>query len=311
MSGWTTNDIPDQTGKLAVITGATGGLGYETALALAGKGAEVVLTGRSDNKGAAALTAIWAKYPAAKVSYETLDLGSLNSVADFATRFSAAHGHLDLLINNGGVMAPPTRKTTTDGFELQFGTNHLSHFALTAHLLPLLLKSSAPRVVNVSSGASTAGDIDFADLQGERNYRPWKYYSQSKLANLLFTFELQRRSDANGWGLLTNAAHPGFATTDLIANGMGDGLSGRVAGFIAPLFGQPPAAGALPQLYAATAKQAQPATYYGPNGFMEMRGAPTKAKIPPKANDAAVAAQLWAVSEKLTGVAYPAIARAA
>ena len=312
MSGWTTADIPDQTGKRVVITGATGGLGYETALALAGKGAEVVLTGRSDAKGLDALNRIRQVYPAAKITYETLDLASLASVADFAARFTAANQRLDILVNNGGVMMPPTRRTTADGFELQFGTNHLAHFALTGHLLPLLLAAPAPRVVNVSSGLHARGEINFDDLQLEKSYSPMQAYGQSKLANLLFTFELQRRSNANGWQLMSNAAHPGWATTDLMANGPGaDSMMLRVSRFAAPFLANTPAGGALPQLYAATDPHAEKAAFYGPTGLFELKGAPGKSSMSSKARDMGVAARLWEVSERLTGVIYDARARAA
>jgi NAD(P)-dependent dehydrogenase (short-subunit alcohol dehydrogenase family) len=312
MSDWTTNDIPDQTGKLVLITGATGGLGYETALALAGKGAEIVLTGRSDNKGAEALARIRAIYPGALVSYETLDLASLKSVADFAARFSAAHDHLDVLVNNGGVMMPPRRQTTADGFELQFGTNYLSHFALTAALLPPLTAAKAPRVVNVSSGVHNMGQINFDDLQGEQGYAPMKYYSQSKLANLMFALELQRRSDADGWRLMSTAAHPGWATTGLMANGPGtDSLMFRMSRVVAPMLAGTPRSGALPQLYAATDPRAKKGAYYGPSGLLELKGPPGKVGMAGKAKDLAVAARLWTISEQLTGVHYPALARAA
>ena len=312
MSGWTTSDIPDQRGKLVVITGATGGLGYETALALAGKGADVVLTGRSDAKGLEALARIRREYPAASISYETLDLASLASVAAFAERFAADHPRIDILVNNGGVMMPPQRRTTADGFELQLGTNHLAHFALTGHLLPLLLADPAPRVVNVSSGLHARGEINFDDLQSQESYAPVKAYGQSKLANLLFTFELQRRSNANGWDLMSNAAHPGWATTDLIANGMGaDSMMLRMSRLIAPVIANTPAGGALPQLYAATDPHAEKAGYYGPTGLFELKGPPGKSSMSSKARDMGVAARLWEVSERLTGVTYPAHARAA
>ncbi len=311
MSSWTTNDIPDQTGRLVVITGATGGLGYETALALSGKGAEVVLTGRSEAKGAAALAAIRTVFPNAKVSYEMLDLASLKSVADFASRFATAHDQFDLLINNGGVMAVPTRQTTSDGFELQFGTNHLSHFALTGQLLPLLLRAAAPRVVNVSSSAHNMGEMNFDDLQAQSGYRPWAAYGQSKLANLLFTLELQRRSDAQGLPLLAVSAHPGLAATELVGNGMGSGFMARITGVLVGTMGQSAAQGALPQLYAAVAPDVKPAAYYGPLGFMGMRGAPGEGHTAPKGRDAAAASRLWTVSEELTGVTYLEAARAA
>jgi NAD(P)-dependent dehydrogenase (short-subunit alcohol dehydrogenase family) len=204
------------------------------------------------------------------------------------------------------VMNLPSRRLTEDGFELQFGTNHLSHFALTGLLLPVLRKAEAPRVVNVSSLAHRGGKIDFANLQAERKYRSWPAYQQSKLANLLFTFELQRRSDAYGWGLMSNAAHPGFARTDLIPNGPGDkGMMGVMSKTLGRFMSHSAAAGALPILFAATSHQAMPMGYYGPNGFYELKGAVAPAKIFPQANDEAVARRLWEVSERLTGLQWP------
>jgi NAD(P)-dependent dehydrogenase (short-subunit alcohol dehydrogenase family) len=194
MTSWTIADIPTQAGKLAVVTGATGGLGYQTAMRLAQAGAEVVLTGRNDAKGREAISKIRNRFPDAKISFEALDLANLASVADFGRRFADAHSSLDLLINNAGVMALPTRRTTADGFEMQFGTNYLGHYALTARLLALLRSARRPRVVNLSSIAHRTGFIQFSDLQGERLYSPWKAYNQSKLAMLMFALELQRRS---------------------------------------------------------------------------------------------------------------------
>src|SRR6267154_1190603 len=228
------SEIPSQVGRTAVVTGATGGLGYETTLALAKGGSEVILTGRDDQKGQSAIEKISREVTGAKVSYERLDLASLASVADFAQRMHARQS-LDLLINNAGVMALPHRQTTADGFEMQFGTNHLGHFALTARLMPLR-RASGARVVSVSSLAHRTGSIDFGDLQGGRLYSPWKAYGQSKLACLMFGLELQRRSDAAGWNLISNAAHPGFARTNLFASGPG-GLVSLATGFAAPLFG--------------------------------------------------------------------------
>ncbi len=311
MSAWTTADIPSQAGKLAVITG-TGGLGYETALALAGAGAEIVLAGRNPAKGGEAVARIKAKFPNAGITFDMLDLADLASVADFGRRFASRHTSLDLLVNNAAVMALPQRQATADGLEMQFGTNYLGHFALTAHLLPLLKRSLQPRVVSLSSLAHRSGVIDFADLQAERSYRPWKAYTQSKLAMLIFAIELQRRSDTHGWGLMSNAAHSGFARTDLIANGPGArSLQARLGGVLLPYLSHSAAAGALPTLFAATSPKAQKAGYYGPDGVYEMKGPPVPAKIMPRAKDAAVAQRLWAVSETLTKVTFDSLPAAA
>jgi len=295
-------EIPSQLGRTAVVTGATGGLGYETALALAKAGAEVILTGRDDRKGQAAIEKISRDVLGARVIFESLDLANLASVADFAQRMQARPS-LDMLINNAGVMALPRRQTTADGFEMQFGTNHLGHFALTARLMPSLRRASGPRVVSVSSLAHRTGVIDFTDLQGERIYSPWKAYGQSKLATLMFALELQRRSDAAGWNLISNAAHPGFARTNLFAGGPG-GLVSLASDFAAPFFGHSAADGTRPILFAATSPEAKPGGYYGPGGFGELRGSPARALIMPQARDAASAAKLWEVSEKLTGISF-------
>jgi NAD(P)-dependent dehydrogenase (short-subunit alcohol dehydrogenase family) len=298
MSKWTIADIPPQQGRLFVVTGATGGLGYETALALAGAGGEVILAGRNIDKGRDAIAKIRAVHSGANVSFERLDLASLDSVASFAGRLSERPA-IDLLVNNAAVMAVPKRGLTADGFELQLGTNYLGHFALTAHLLPTLRRSREPRVVNLSSLAHRQGRIDFDDLQADRSYSPWRAYCQSKLAMLMFTFELQRRSDASGWGLSSLAAHPGWARTDIMANGPG-GWTERVGGFFVSLFGQSAAAGALPTLFAATSPEARPGGYYGPDGMGEVKGSPALAKVAPQAKDAAADARLWDVSEALT-----------
>jgi NAD(P)-dependent dehydrogenase (short-subunit alcohol dehydrogenase family) len=312
MTDWNAADIPPLNGRTAVITGATGGLGYETALALAGVGAEVVVTGRNEAKGRQALQDIRNQFPDARIAYENLDLAKLSSVADFAARFAASHGSLDLLINNAGVMALPVRQPTSDGFEMQLGTNYLGHYALTAYLLPLLRRGQHPRVVNLSSLAHRSGKIDFDDLHGLRSYTPWKAYTQSKLAMLMFALELQRRSDAAGWGLMSNAAHPGFARTDLIANGPGaSGLLWEVSRLLRPYVSQSAAEGALPTLFAATSPEAKAGGYYGPNWFYELKGPPVPAKIMPQAKDAAVAARLWDVSAMLTGVTFDSVAAAA
>jgi len=295
-------EIPSQLGKTAVVTGSTGGLGYETVLALARAGADIILAGRDDRKGQSALDTISREVIGARIRYEHLDLASLASIADFAQRMQVRQS-LDLLINNAGVMALPRRQTTADGFEMQFGTNYLGHFALTARLMPLLRRSSGPRVVSVSSLAHRTGSIDFGDLQGTRLYSPWKAYGQSKLACLMFALELQRRSDAAGWNLTSNVAHPGFSRTNLFASGPG-GLLSVATDFAAPFFGHSAADGARPILFAATSPQAKPGAYYGPGGFGELRGAPAPALITPRARDAATAARLWDVSEKLTGTSF-------
>jgi NAD(P)-dependent dehydrogenase (short-subunit alcohol dehydrogenase family) len=312
MTEWTTADIPPLSSKTAVITGATGGLGYETALALAGAGAMVVLTGRNEAKGRYALQAIRGKFPSARIAYENLDLANLASVAEFAARFVAAYTSLDLLINNAGVMALPNRQTTVDGFEMQFGTNYLGHYALTAHLLPRLRRGHQPRVVNLSSLAYRSGAINFDDLQSTRSYVPWKAYSQSKLAMLMFALELQRRGDAAGWGVMSNAAHPGYARTDLIANGPGaSGLLWQLNKSLQPFISHSAAEGALPTMFAAASLEAKPSGYYGPNWFYELKGPPVPAKIMPRAKDPAVAARLWDVSAALTGVSFDQFAAAA
>jgi NAD(P)-dependent dehydrogenase (short-subunit alcohol dehydrogenase family) len=304
MAAWTVADIPAQGGKIAVVTGATGGLGYQTALRLAQAGAEVVLAGRNEAKGFEAISKIRDQFPDAKISFEALDLANLASVADFVRRFAAVHSSLDLLINNAGVMALPTRQTTADGFEMQFGTNYLGHYALTARLLPRLRSARQPRVVNLGSIAHRTGFIQFSDLQGERLYSPWKAYNQSKLAMLMFALELQRRSDASGWNLMSNAAHPGWARTDLLANGPGSGLLSFASQLAAPLFSQSAESGALPTLYAATSPQAKGGGYYGPNGLSELKGPPVPAWIMPQARDKAGATRLWEVSQQLTGVSF-------
>ncbi|HWN80289.1 MAG TPA: SDR family oxidoreductase [Bradyrhizobium sp.] len=304
MTDWTIANIPPQGGKLAVVTGATGGLGYQTAMRLAQAGAEVVLAGRNEAKGREAVSKIRNQFPDAKISFDVLDLANLASVADFARRLATTHSSLDLLINNAGVMALPTRQTTADGFEMQFGTNYLGHYALTAQLLPLLRGAQQPRVVSLSSIAHRTGFIQFSDLQGERFYSPWKAYNQSKLAMLMFALELQRRSDSAGWNLMSTASHPGWARTDLFANGPGFGLISFASQFAAPLFSQSAESGALPTLFAATSPQAEGGGYYGPNGLYELRGPPAPARIMPQARDKAAAAKLWDVSQQLTGASF-------
>lgn len=304
MANWTASNIPPQQGRSAVVTG-TGGLGYEDALALARAGAEVIVAGRNAVKGADAIARIRSSVPDAKVRFEMVDLASLESVAAFGRRLRADRDGLDLLINNAAVMAPAKRRVTSDGFELQFGTNHLGHFALTAQLLPLLRKGCNPRVVTISSIANRAAAINFDDLQAERGYKPMQVYGQSKLAGLMFAFELQRRSDAAQWGVTSIAAHPGISRTDLIPNGAGHfSAFGLMRFALGPIMFQSPAQGALPTLFAATSAHARGGAYYGPDRMNETRGAPTLAKIPPQAGNIDTAARLWAVSRQLTGVNF-------
>ncbi len=312
MSAWTAKDIPPQQGRRVVITGATGGLGYETALALAGAGAKVLLTGRNPAKGKAALERIRAVHPTAAIRYEDLDLSDLARVEAFAERLAGEQEAVDLLVNNAGVMTPPMRFETKDGFELQFGTNYLSHFALTGRLLPLLRTGERTRVVNLSSGAHRLmAAIHFGDLQWQRSYKPWQAYAQSKLAMILFAFELQRRSEAYGWGLMSNAAHPGYAVTGLQTSGPTMGRDGRphplqaIGRILQPLMSQSAAEGALPTLFAATSPDAKPAGYYGPQNMFELKGPVGEAKIGKEARDKNLASRLWILSEKLTGVTWP------
>ncbi len=302
MASWTASDIPAQRGRLAIVTGGTGGLGFETGLQLARAGARVILAGRDSVKGAAAIAKI---HPTtrADVRFEMLDLANLTSIKAFAERMQDET--IDLLVNNAGVMTPPTRKVTVDGFELQFGTNFLGHFALTALLLPHLRRGNQPRVVTLSSFGANSGKIDFDNLASERSYRPMVAYNQSKLADLLFAFELERQSEKNGWGIISVAAHPGLARTELIPNGAGrDSMPARIARLVGPIVMQTPEQGALPTLFAATSLDAKGGGYYGPGGFGGIRGATAPTRPPQDALDADLAARLWARAQRLTGVTF-------
>ena len=302
---WTARDIPSQQGRLAIVTGATGGLGYETALALAQHGAEVILAARNADKGRDAVASIRAVAPQANLHFARVDLASLASVTEFSASMLEQGRAVDVLVNNAGVMALPERQETVDGFEMQLGVNYLSHYALTGRLLPLLRKASAPRVVNLSSLMHRSGKIFLDDLQLQRGYTPTKAYGQSKLAMLMFALELQRRSDANDWRLLSNAAHPGYARTELIPNGPGtDSMLSRLSILLQPIMSQSAADGAWPTLQAATAPDAKPAGYYGPDGWFELRGASTDAKVSARASDTTVAKRLWDMSAQLTGVSF-------
>ena len=296
-ANWTAADVPDQSGRVAVITGSNTGIGYEAAAVLAGKGAHVVLAVRNLDKGKAAAERISAATPHAEVTLQQLDLTSLASIAVAAADLRAAYPRIDLLINNAGVMTTP-KATTTDGFELQFGTNHLGHFALTGRLLALLRKAAAPRVVTVSSTAHRMGVIDFDDLQWERkSYSKWRAYGQSKLANLLFTRELARRVAARGEPLVSAGAHPGSTQTNLQQH---SGFSRWAVAIVS----QAPPGGALPTLYAATAPGVKGGDYFGPGRMMELVGPPKPAYSSAASKDADVAKRLWEVSERLTQVAY-------
>ena len=303
MTGWTASDIPPQQGRVAVVTG-TGGLGYETAYALVKAGAEVILAGRDLAKGAAAIERIASHVPDAAIRFERLDLASLASIADFGRRLARERDSLDLLVNNAGVMVPPQHIVTADGFELQMGTNYLGHFALTGHLMPLLRKGQATRIISVSSVAARGGAIDFDNLQGQQTYRPMVAYSQSKLACLMFALELQHRSWTHGWNVTSIAAHPGVSRTGLLHNGPGRWSVPGLARSVLPFLFQPAAQGALPLLFAATSPQAKGGAYYGPNRMGETRGQPALAKVPPQALDEASVAHLWDISEALTSVSY-------
>lgn len=303
MAKWMASDIPSQKGRSAIVTG-TGGLGFEDALALARAGCEVIIAGRNPEKGAAAVARIRNDTPGANVRFERIDLANLKSIADFCKKLQSERDGLDLLINNAGVMMPPTRQKTSDGFELQLGINYLGHFALTGQLLPLLRKGKAARVVTLSSIAARNGAIDFDDLNAEKSYKPMRVYSQSKLACLMFSLELQRRSDIGGWGIASIAAHPGISRTDLLHNAPGRwSVHGVIRSALWFLF-QPAWQGALPTLFAAASPEAKGGAYYGPDRLSEARGYPTEAKIPPQAFDAAAAARLWDVSRHHTGVAF-------
>ena len=300
MAKWTAANILPQTGRTAIVTG-TGGLGLETALALVRVGAEVIVAGRNPAKGAEAVAQIRAEVPAASVQFEQLDLASLASVAAFGARLRETRASIDVLVNNAGVMVPPQRQETADGFELQFGTNYLGHFALTGELLPLLRRGDRSRVVTLSSVAARGGAINFDDLNAEQNYAPMPVYGQSKLACLMFGLELQRRSIANGWNLTSIVAHPGIARTDLLYNAPGRWSAAGLARSLLWFLFQPAAQGALPTLYAATSLDATPGGYYGPNALGETRGYPVAAKVPTQALDQVAARRLWDHSEELTG----------
>jgi NAD(P)-dependent dehydrogenase (short-subunit alcohol dehydrogenase family) len=303
--GWTDEQVPDQSGRTALVTGANSGLGLATSLALARKGARVLMACRDPQRGETALARVHREVPSARAELVRLDLASLTSVREAAVQVGARTPVLDLLVDNAGVMAID-RQVTEDGFEKQLGTNHLGHFALTGLLLPTLLAARAPRVVVVSSTAHRQGRVDLDDLMGERRYGRWSAYGQSKLANLLFARELSRRAGEKGLPLLVASAHPGYAATNL-QTGQGNLLLEAFMKVGNVLVGQPERNGAWPQLYAATMPDVQPDDYYGPGSLGELRGSPKLAKRTAAAQDDLTAHLLWERSEQLTGVHYDAL----
>lgn len=304
MNQWNVASIPSQAGKTAVVTGGNSGIGWNTALELVRAGADVILTARDERKGHDAVARIKRQLPQGKVRFEELDLASLRSIRAFADRLSK-ESKLDLLVNNAGVMSIPQRETTEDGFEKQFGTNYLGPFALTLLLLPVLRRSANPRVTIVASSAANMGPrkINFDDLQWEKSYGPWKAYCQSKLADLMFMGELGRRAQQAGMQLFTDGAHPGWARTNLQTSGPGH--EAWISRFLSKFLSHDSAGGALPTLRAATTDAAQ-GSYFEPGGLFSMKGAPVLTKLPKPAADIEAAKRLWQISEKLTGVAWPA-----
>ena len=302
---WTAADMPSQTGRRAIVTGANSGLGFETALALATHGADVTMAVRDTAKGEAAADQIRARAPQASLEVRRLDLADLASIDEFAWLWRESHPEgLDLLINNAGIMAIP-RRETADGFEMQLGTNHLGHFALTGRLLEAIRPDG--RIVTVSSQAHRMGRMDFDDLMGERKYGAWRAYGQSKLANLLFMRGLAERLERTGSSIASVAAHPGYASTHLQAVGpemRGQGWMTKVMGGVNKVMAQSAAMGTLPTLYAATFPAIRSGDYVGPDGFGEQRGHPKLVGMTPSARDDAAASRLWTVSEDLTGVRY-------
>ncbi|MWA10987.1 oxidoreductase [Streptomyces sp. BA2] len=311
MTGWNASDIPDQSGRTVVVTGANSGIGYVTARELARRGARVVLACRSEERGTRALEQLLSEIPSADVEFRRLDLGDLGSVREFAESYDRdgeEGGGLDLLVNNAGVMALPYRQTV-DGFETQFGVNHLGHFALTGLLLPRLLRTPGARIVTVSSAFHALSNIDIGDLNSERNYRRWIAYGRSKTANLLFVHELARRLAAAGSDVVAAAAHPGYAETNLQAAGPrmeGRKIAERVMWLGNRALAQPATAGALPSLYAATAPGVRPDSFTGPR-ILGWQGAPGKSWRAKWTLSDAAGERLWAASEGLTGVRYPAL----
>lgn len=306
-AGWTAANIPDLSGKVAIVTGSSSGLGLVAARELAAHGADVTLAVRDVAKGERTAAGISAAHPNAQVTVAHLDLTDLANIAAFAATFTKSHKRLDILINNAGIMGLPTRELTTDGFEAQFGTNHLGHFALTGNLLPLVAKTTGARIVTVSSNLHKNGRMNFDDLNAEKSYKGWGAYSQSKLANLLFTSELQRRFEAAKVDAIAVAAHPGWSNTPLMVSGpmkgrgvfmkwLGQSVNNRMA--------QPVEMGALNEIYAAVAPGVEGNDYFGPDGKKNQSGHPSHNDRSEAAKNQADAERLWTISETLTGVKY-------
>lgn len=296
MMPWTPADIPDQTGRTAIVTGSNSGIGFDAALHLAASGAHVILACRNETKADTARAQILEHHPSASVQTAPLDLANLESVEAFSNAYCQRHETLDLLINNAGLMIPPFG-TTKQGFELQFGTNHLGHFALTGRLLPALLNTPQARVVTIASNAHRFGRMDFDDPNHTKRYIAWEAYGQSKLANLLFAFELQRRLDNASSSLTSIAAHPGFASTKITRQS-------RWMLALTPVFGQSSDLGAWPTLRAATDPGAEGGSYWGPRWMFQLWGAPVQVRSNRASRDASAATRLWALSEQLTGVSF-------
>lgn len=294
---WKFEDIPDQTGKIAIVTGANSGLGYEVAKSLARKGAQVIIGCRNLEKAETAKSQIMEEFPDVSLEIIQLDLADLSSIKVFVKEFNSKHQSLHILCNNAGVMMPPSREETADGFELQFGTNHLGHFALTGLLLDKLMNTENSRIVSMSSFGHTRGYMDFDDLNWEKSYSRIKSYGTSKLANLLFAYELQRKLEASGSKTISNASHPGWSKTNL----QRDTFAFRM---LNPILAQKPWKGALPMLYAATAPEAEGGAYYGPDSRMNWRGYPVKVESNERSHNLEDAKKLWEVSEKLTGINF-------
>jgi NAD(P)-dependent dehydrogenase (short-subunit alcohol dehydrogenase family) len=306
--------VPDLSGKLAVVTGSNSGLGLGLAGRLSAAGADVIMAIRNRAKGEAAVDEIRAKVPDAKLTIKQLDLASLASVAALGEELNAEGRPIDILINNAGIMQPPERETTADGFELQFGGNHLGHFALTGHLLPLLRAADGARVTSLSISAARIAGINFDDLQWEKRYNATRAYAQSKSANLMFAIELDRRSRQRQWGIVSNAAHPGLCKTNLQLSGPSHGKDSptllerfyRLSRVVTPFMWQEIDEGILPALYGATSPDAQGGAFYGPRGFFEAAGGGvTDAKILERSRNETDCRRLWEISEQLTGVTYP------